>query len=153
MPSGYANEVGEAFRHMVPVRLVYFSYLISSAYVLSHSVFRGSVARNNLHPEPSPVLVTPPKTLRKVTNSYEEASVQESAKIGISPSRAFLDTLIWQGLASVVIPGLVINRACAGSRLLLYLVTGQRLSKAVRKWAVTGVGLGSIPFIIHPIDR
>lgn len=135
--SGYANEVGEAFRHMVPVKLVYLSYLVSSAYVISHSFTRGTVARDRQQ-----------KTLSK-----GDTSTQINSKASLSPTTAFLDTLIWQGLASVLVPGLVINRTCALSRLLLYQVCRKNLSKTVRKWTVTGIGLGSIPFIIHPIDR
>lgn len=70
-----------------------------------------------------------------------------------SPSYAVLDTLIWQGLASVIIPGLTINRVCAVSRFLLNRHTGRLLTQRVRRWVTTGIGLGSIPFIIHPIDR
>ena len=72
-----------------------------------------------------------------------------------NPSAAVLDTLIWQGLASVIIPGFTINRICALSRVLLSRGMSRRLlsSPALRKWTVTAVGLASIPFIIEPIDR
>ena len=70
------------------------------------------------------------------------------------PSAAVLDTLIWQGLASVIIPGLTINRICAISRYLLARHHVVSLSSpALRKWTVTAIGLGCIPFIIGPIDR
>ncbi|XP_028162903.1 mitochondrial fission process protein 1 isoform X2 [Ostrinia nubilalis] len=60
------------------------------------------------------------------------------------------DALIWQTLASIVIPGITINRICAYS--------GRALSKypkipgAVRTWMTVGIGLASIPFIVVPID-
>ena len=38
---GYANEVGEAFRHMVGVRWVYLTYLVSSSYVAAHALQQG----------------------------------------------------------------------------------------------------------------
>ena len=64
---------------------------------------------------------------------------------------AAFDTLVWQALASVMIPGFCINRLCAGS-----LVAMARLAPGValntRKWATTALGLGVIPFIVHPID-
>ncbi len=41
LPPGYANEVGEAFRHMVPVRMVHLSYVLASSYVVSHAASQG----------------------------------------------------------------------------------------------------------------
>lgn len=60
------------------------------------------------------------------------------------------DALIWQILASVAIPGFVINRICAVTRYSLAKYTKVALS--TRNWAAVGVGLISIPFIVHPID-
>lgn len=124
---------------MVPVKLVYFSYLVSSAYVVSHSVARGSVAKQRQKP------IERHDNSRKITCTGKDYM--------FSPSKVFLDTLIWQGLASVIIPGFVINRTCALSRLLLHQLFRRKLNAGVRKWMVTCIGLGSIPFIIHPIDR
>jgi len=64
---------------------------------------------------------------------------------------AVVDTVIWQGLASVAIPGFTINRICYISNMLLRYATS--LPPATRKWTVTAIGLSAIPFIIHPIDR
>jgi len=64
---------------------------------------------------------------------------------------AAADTLIWQTLASVAIPGFTINRLCALS--LLLLSKSSRLSLPVRKWTTTAIGLASIPFIVKPIDH
>ncbi|KAL4125707.1 hypothetical protein PRIC2_009288 [Phytophthora ramorum] len=63
---------------------------------------------------------------------------------------ATIDTLAWQTMVSVVIPGLTINRVVA-----LSCVAVQRAAKnspVVRRWAPTAIGLGVIPLIIHPID-
>ena len=38
---GYANEVGEAFRPLVPVEAVYFSYVIAIVYILADTVDKG----------------------------------------------------------------------------------------------------------------
>merc|ERR1719453_189739 len=38
---GYANEVGEAFRPLVPVEVVYFSYVIAVTYILADTVDKG----------------------------------------------------------------------------------------------------------------
>ena len=65
--------------------------------------------------------------------------------------RAVLDTFLWQGLASVAIPGFTINRLCAAVNLALTKTT--RLPPAMRKWTTTFAGLAAIPFIINPIDR
>lgn len=39
--SGYTNEVGEAFRAQVPVRLVHLSYVAASGYVVADAVHKG----------------------------------------------------------------------------------------------------------------
>ena len=64
---------------------------------------------------------------------------------------AVIDTLIWQGLASVAIPGFTINRICFLSNRILSKTS--RMPAVTRKWTVTAIGLGSIPFIIKPIDH
>ncbi|ESO97543.1 hypothetical protein LOTGIDRAFT_60346, partial [Lottia gigantea] len=38
---GYSNEVGEAFRSLVNVKLVYLSYGLASSYVLADSIHKG----------------------------------------------------------------------------------------------------------------
>jgi len=42
--SGYANEVGEAFRAQVHVNLVRFSYVVASGYVVADAVHKGNEA-------------------------------------------------------------------------------------------------------------
>ena len=54
-----------------------------------------------------------------------------------------VDTLLWQGLASVIIPGFTINRIVwAASRVT---AAGSKVP--------TIAGLASIPLIVHPIDH
>ncbi len=142
--AGYANELGESFRHMVPLRLVCFSYVISSGYVLSHAIFQG------LHANKTDKVVlqqTPTHGYHSVNTSHQNHNVK------VSPGIAFLDTLLWQGLASVLIPGIAINRLCAISRTVLNKRAVHLLGSASKKWIVTGIGLAAIPIIIHPIDR
>jgi len=129
---------------MVPVRIVHFSYLLASGYVASHSVSRGIVAKGQLS-----------SNCKRLTPSSQGAAsdYQHSPTSSLSPTKAFFDTLVWQGLASVVIPGLVINRTCALSRLILHGLFQKQLNRSMQKWMATGIGLGSIPFIIHPIDK
>lgn len=44
VPSGYANEVGEAFRALVPVSMVWASYAVATAYVSADAVDKGKKA-------------------------------------------------------------------------------------------------------------
>jgi len=63
---------------------------------------------------------------------------------------AFGDTLLWQTLASVVVPGGVINVLVKASRIIL----GEKnLAKPGYKYVPTALGLGCIPFIVGPIDH
>mmetsp|Transcript_3462 Transcript_3462/g.6660 ORF Transcript_3462/g.6660 Transcript_3462/m.6660 type:complete len:158 (+) Transcript_3462:3328-3801(+) len=62
---------------------------------------------------------------------------------------AAVDTLVWQTLASVAIPGFTINKVVKYTQLAL---EKQAVSKPVVRWAPVLVGLGVIPLIIHPID-
>ncbi|XP_025030487.1 mitochondrial fission process protein 1 [Python bivittatus] len=122
---GYANEVGESFRALVPVSLVGAGYGVATAYVTADAVDKGKKAAAAAQPQ-------------------EEGRTTRAAV-------AVVDTFIWQGLASVVIPGFTINRICAGSLYLMGSLT--RWPLPVRKWTTTAVGLAAIPFIIKPIDR
>ena len=64
---------------------------------------------------------------------------------------AAFDTVVWQALASVMIPGFMINRVCALSLFAMGRAI-PHVALNARKWATTAVGLGVIPFIVHPID-
>ncbi|XP_063701098.1 mitochondrial fission process protein 1 [Culicoides brevitarsis] len=119
---GYSNEVGEAFRSLVKKQLVHASYAVAIGYVLCDTVDKAK-KKHKL-----------PEALGGGTRGALVASG---------------DTLIWQMLASVAIPGFTINRICWGTRMIL------KKTKAAKagKWISTIVGLASIPLIIHPIDR
>ncbi|XP_057674608.1 mitochondrial fission process protein 1 [Corythoichthys intestinalis] len=121
---GYANEVGEAFRPLVPVSLVWSSYAVATAYVTADAVDKGKKAAVGHGDEPG-------QTTRVAA--------------------AVVDTFVWQALASIIIPGFTINRVCAATLHLLGRTT--KLPLPVRKWTTTAIGLSTIPFIITPIDR
>lgn len=121
---GYANEVGEAFRALVHVNAVRFSYVVACTYVAADANHKGGLAAE------------------KVTDT--STAIKER---GI----AMADTVIWQGLASVAIPGFTINRVCALSNYLLK--RNSTLPTNIRKWTTTFIGLGCIPFIVKPIDH
>ncbi|KAG8455618.1 hypothetical protein GDO86_001717 [Hymenochirus boettgeri] len=121
---GYANEVGESFRALVPKAVVWASYGVATAYVTADAADKGKKAAK-LHTE----------------------SQDRTAQITV----AIVDTFVWQALASVAIPGFTINRICAASLFLMGRVT--RWPLPARKWATTAIGLSAIPIIITPIDR
>ena len=88
-----------------------------------------------------------------VSASYVLADATSKARkekdlVDGKPIRTFADVLIWQGLASVAIPGFTINRICWGLGKAL-----QKLPANKRSVIVTGSGLLAIPFIIKPIDK
>ncbi|XP_075745123.1 mitochondrial fission process protein 1 [Rhipicephalus microplus] len=122
---GYANEVGEAFRSLVHVNVVRLSYAVASAYV---------------------VVDTADKVLKADKVKCPDAKAHRNKLFNTA-----VDTLVWQALASVIIPGFTINRVCALSLFLLKRYSSMPLNAC--KWTTTGVGLGCIPFIVSPIDH
>ncbi|XP_074410235.1 mitochondrial fission process protein 1 [Zonotrichia albicollis] len=90
---GYANEVGESFRPLVPVPVVWASYGVATAYVTADAIDKG----------------------RKAATAHP----QDPTRVGV----AVVDTFVWQSLASVAIPGFTINRLCAASLALLGTLT------------------------------
>ena len=151
--TGYTNELGEAFRHMVPIKLIHLSYLIASSYVVSHAISQGLKANKThsltLEKAPAHHYHHPvPTAIHNATDKHN-SRINRQAPSAI----AVLDTLVWQGLASVILPGLAINRLCAVSRIMLNWRARKLCSDRVRKWIVTSVGISAIPVIIHPIDK
>lgn len=122
---GYANEVGEAFRALVSVQLVRLSYGVASTYVLADTYDKA----------------------KKMDRSLPASDVSKTSKVAV----AAIDTLLWQAFASVIIPGFTINRICAAS-LVGLARAAPHIALNTRKWMTTGLGLGVIPFIVHPID-
>ncbi|KAL1453854.1 hypothetical protein WDU94_010163, partial [Cyamophila willieti] len=114
--TGYANEVGEAFRAVVHRHVVNASYGIASLYVLAD-------------------------VTAKTVQAWDSTDHNLSRV-----SKIAADALLWQSLASVAIPGLVINRICHLTRNHLFAKwRHSRLGTVL-------VGLISIPCVIHPID-
>ncbi|XP_042904374.1 mitochondrial fission process protein 1 isoform X1 [Parasteatoda tepidariorum] len=122
---GYANEVGESFRALVKKSFVHASYVVAFGYVFADTADKVK-KRNKILDENDP-----------------------SRKVKLVTSA--VDTLVWQTLASVAIPGFTINRLCATSMYLLKKNT--KLPSSTRKWTTVAIGLGSIPFIVKPIDH
>ncbi|XP_026754585.1 mitochondrial fission process protein 1 [Galleria mellonella] len=61
------------------------------------------------------------------------------------------DALIWQTLASIVIPGFTINRLCAYSQKALCRYN--KIPVGARNIITVCIGLASIPIIVRPIDK
>ncbi len=119
--AGYANELGEAFRPLVSHTWVHASYAVAIAYVLGDTIDKIVVVGNQATgrgESPVPHMVT-----------------------------TAVDVLSWQTIASIAVPGFVINRVVA--------LSGALLRRAGRKPGVvpTLVGLASVPLIIKPIDH
>ncbi|KAG8239673.1 hypothetical protein J437_LFUL013896 [Ladona fulva] len=122
---GYANEVGEAFRPLIKKIWVHASYGVASSYVAAD-------------------------TFHKAALAYKEPFKNDNER-RIQVMKVSVDTLLWQALASVIVPGFTINRVCAGT--LFALRKSTKLPKNTRKWTATIVGLLCIPFIVSPIDN
>lgn len=61
------------------------------------------------------------------------------------------DVFVWQMLASVIIPGFVINRITWGAGI--FAKRSKNLPGIARKWLPTCIDLLAIPLIIKPIDN
>lgn len=125
---GYANEVGEAFRYVLP-SLVLPSYFISIGYVLGDVLDKGKKEH-----------VRSKDMKRAMLTSF--------------------DCLMWQSLASVVVPGLVIHKVVGtvakgvgsvaqGRDILMRAGPIALPTKALPVL----VGLACIPLVIEPIDH
>jgi len=121
---GYANELGEAFRVWVTPFWVRASYGVASAYVVADTYDKAGKAAK-----------TPLSDERQRTTKIVHVAV---------------DTLLWQALASVIIPGFTINRVCATT---FWALGRTRLPQASVKRLTTVAGLAVIPFIVKPIDH
>jgi fission process protein 1 len=124
---GYANEVGEAFRPIVP-RLVVPSYAVAIAYVLADTQDKGRAAYQR---------------------SVKASSTGEPDTMLVAEQAG--DCLVWQLLASVFVPGFVIHQVVHAIGWALKRAAS--VPVPVRTWLPTIGGLAAIPFIIHPIDH
>jgi len=81
-----------------------------------------------------------------MADSYDKAmKAEENRRV-----RCGADALIWQGFASVAVPGFMINRIVAGVK---FGFSRMKVPSMVAMWGPTVIGLSAIPFIIHPIDH
>eukprot|EP00823_Brevimastigomonas_motovehiculus_P007509 TRINITY_DN655_c0_g1_i1.p1 TRINITY_DN655_c0_g1~~TRINITY_DN655_c0_g1_i1.p1 ORF type:complete len:181 (+),score=7.63 TRINITY_DN655_c0_g1_i1:31-543(+) len=122
---GYTNEVGEAFRPLIPRQLVGLSYLVAVGYVTLDAIDKTNKAYKKFGDRPS----------------------SERTRLVLGNC---IDCLIWQGLASVAIPGLSIYSIVTTTRKTCKYF---RMPKPVIRSLPTAIGLLSVPLIIHPIDK
>lgn len=124
---GYANEVGESFRYQFP-KLVIPSYMVAFGYCFADATTSGY-------------------------NAYHESlKTNSSTTATLDSVLSAFDCLIWQSLASVMIPGATINAIVKASRFAVRKGPAS-LPIAATTWLPTVMGLGSFPLIIHPIDQ
>ncbi|CAK9819355.1 Mitochondrial fission process protein 1 [Anthophora plagiata] len=121
---GYANEVGEAFRCIVPNSIVNLSYLVASGYVLGDTINNG-------------------------LKTYRKSEIETPSNAAQNTLLAMTDTLLWQSFASILIPGFTINRIC---NAVQFVQRKSNILAIKGRWIPTVIGLAVIPFIIHPID-
>ena len=154
---GYANELGESFRPLIPVSFVHFSYVLAFGYVFADTswVYSNAVARKQLLllAAPTKAPLRPPTTVVVAPPQQEHSSSLSN----FSPAVQAFDCLLWQTFASVFIPGYVIHSIVKAAGKLVEATADSSLfakfpAGAMKTYAPTVVGLASIPLIIHPID-
>eukprot|EP00736_Rhodelphis_marinus_P007049 Rmarinus@m.26745 len=122
---GYSNEIGEAFRLLMRLSWVRFTYAVAGGYVIVDTA-------DKAHPRSSEL----DRVDRMV--AWREWSLPHTG-----------DTLLWHTMASIAIPGFTINRVVYSCNAFL---NAMRASPPVVKWGPTMVGLFVIPLIVQPID-
>ena len=125
--AGYTNELGESFRPIFP-KFVVPSYVVSFAYVFGDTWDKTMSARDAAR-------------LQGVAENITTLRMAESA----------VDTLVWQSLASVIIPGLTIHKCVDLAQSAISRITPTQ--SPLRRWGPTAIGLATIPVIIHPLDN
>jgi hypothetical protein len=121
---GYCNEIGESMRHLVSLKVLISTYIVSGIYVLSDSLLIGL------------------KSIRE----EEDLSPEKKWKFGI----CFTKCLIWQLIATEIIPGFCVNRIVKYARTSKFVLTMK--NKKLSRWCPTLIGLGFIPFFPLTID-
>ena len=127
----YIMKVGESFRYQYP-RFVVPSYIIAGIYCTAD-------AASDVY-----------TVLSEDDEETDTITINNNRSKEVRAAFAGVDTLLWQGLASIAIPGGVINGIVRASRFAVARTPG--LPLLATKWLPTMAGLGSIPFIITPID-
>jgi mitochondrial fission process protein 1 len=157
---GYANEVGESFRYQYP-RGVMPSYLIAAGYCCADAGWSGynSYCQNSRNNSNNFMMVRE----EEATKTSSSSSSSSSSAVVAGTSTVVMDTLVWQLLASVLIPGATINGIVRIAQFAVHSLTNKNNNTTTKpssalllffhKWTPTTIGLLSIPLIVAPIDR
>jgi fission process protein 1 len=128
---GYTNELGESFRPIFP-KLVVPSYVVSFGYVFCD-------------------------TADKTIKAQKEAEQLDPRVRTLHVVESAVDTLVWQSLASVIIPGITIHKivdvTCDALAGKYSIIPVKNVPPALQRWGPTVVGLATIPLVIHPLDN
>jgi fission process protein 1 len=97
---------------------------------------------------------------RAYNNSTIKTDASDDARAVVDATVASVDTLLWQSMASVAIPGFVIHQIVKWSRFGIQKIASASISPHKHRprimmmttWGPTMLGLASIPLIIKPID-
>jgi len=159
---GYANELGEAFNAWLPAGGVPASYAVAIAYVLIDTIDKGFQAKQ--------------ESIKQLSQNRsgvpQDLNVNRLATV-LAAERS-IDTIVWQLLASVAIPGFTIHQVVAITHGFLdphlqhlsafeleeiteaaaaLHVARDIFVAAIDKIVPTAMGLFTIPFIVEPIDE
>lgn len=154
---GYSNEVGEAFSAWLFPGGVSLSYAVAVGYVLfdTWDKYNGTLSDAE----------------RKLDANRMPDGIDKEKLISTIGLERGIDTLVWQLLASVIIPGYTIHTIVGVTTQMLKVIlqgvvvgdlvhrvgenTGyspDTILQLTEKSLPTFVGLMAIPFIVHPID-
>lgn len=92
---GYANELGEAFRAWLPIWGVPASYAVAIAYVVTDTFDKASKANKQAKQD-----LADPGIPKEVDTDW---------LVKVITAERFIDTIVWQLLASVAVPGFTIH--------------------------------------------
>lgn len=121
---GYANEVGESFRPLIPVTFVLSSYFISASYVFCDVANQGH-------------------------NAYLNRDVHDP-NYGVKIAKETAKSFIWQVLATELLPGAIIFTSVQIAQR--YVFRGRFGKGLLGTWGPTAVGLSIIPFLPYTVD-
>lgn len=148
---GYANEVGEAVAAWLPPLGVPFSYAVAVAYVLVDTYDKAAAAHRE-----AAALQHRPASGAAPSDSAPDA-VDLSKIVRLLTSERAVDTLIWQLLASVILPGFTIHQVVYFSHVALnataHLDAPQAMPAAAASTvaALAGVSAQSVPEVLPVI--
>jgi len=116
------------------------------------AIGRGRHASTLRRPAPASAGADPGGLTARARTRRDTAHKASLAETPRARQRAAIDTLAWQTLASVVLPGFTINRVVFAARFAAERA-GPRAPAALARWGPVGLGLATIPLIVKPIDE